>query len=72
MNYTNTSLSPAAALSKDRSAGKSEMQHRHFATIATCLVNMKATRAVCEQWADELAPTNPRFERARFLKTCGY
>lgn len=65
-------LSPEAATRKDRMAGKSEMQHRHFATIATILRNMAATRAVCEHWADELAPTNARFDRKRFLTACGW
>lgn len=65
-------LSTQAALSKDRRTGKSEMQHRHFATIATILVNLKASRKTCEQWADELEPTNHAFDRNRFLRACGY
>lgn len=64
-------LKPAAALSKDRTTGKSDLQHRHFATIATILVNLKANRKTCEAWADELAPCNPQFDRARFLRACG-
>lgn len=65
-------LSTTAALSKDKTTGKSEMQHRHFATVAAILVNLKADKDTCEAWADELAPTNPKFDRARFLAACGY
>lgn len=65
-------LSPTAALNKDRTTGKAEMQHRHFATIAAILTNMKADKATCERWASELAPTNGNFDRTRFLRACGY
>lgn len=30
-----------------------------------------AVRAIAEAFATELATTNPRFDRARFLKACG-
>lgn len=65
-------LKPDAALSKDRNTGKSDLQHRHFATIATILVNLGADRKTCEDWADELRPCNPNFDRARFLRACGH
>lgn len=65
-------LKPAAALNKDRTTGKDALQHRHFATIATCLRNMSADLATCERWADELAGTNPNFDRRRFLAACGH
>lgn len=63
-------LTVETAFRKDINVGKSGMEHRHFATIATILRNMSASREVCETWADELAPTNPRFDRRRFLKAC--
>lgn len=65
-------LTVEAATRKDANAGKSEMQHRHFATIATILTNMNADRETCERWADELAPTNYKFDRRRFLRACGH
>ncbi len=63
-------LTIESALRKDRTAGKSGMEHRHFATIATILRNMQADRMTCETWADELAPTNSNFDRRRFLRAC--
>ena len=65
-------LTDEAATRKDRTTGKSEMQHRHFATIAAILSNMNADRETCERWADELAPTNYKFDRRRFLRACGH
>lgn len=65
-------LKADAALRKDKNTGKADMQHRHFATIAEILVNMEADKATCERWADELAPTNWKFDRKRFLAACGY
>ena len=65
-------LKPETATRKDLRTGKDSLQHRHFATIATCLRNMDADEATCERWADELRPTNPKFDRARFLAACGY
>lgn len=65
-------LTDEAATRKDRNTGKSEMQHRHFATIAVILSNMNADRETCERWADELAPTNYMFDRRRFLRACGH
>lgn len=63
-------LKPAAATRKDLMTGKSEMQHRHFATIATCLRNMRADDATIREWANELMPTNPRFDPCRFTAAC--
>lgn len=65
-------LTNESATRKDITAGKAGMEHRHFATIATILRNIGADGATCERWADELAPTNPRFDRARFLRACGF
>lgn len=64
-------LKPDAAARKDLTTGKDTLQHRHLATIATCLRNMNADAATVARWADELAPTNPKFDRARFIKACG-
>jgi len=61
-------LTERAALNKDTTTGKADMQHRHFATIATILRNMGADRETVERWADELVPTNPRFDRRRFIR----
>lgn len=65
-------LTDDAALRKDRNTYKADFQHRHFATIATILRNMDADKATCERWADELAPTNWKFDRRRFLRACGF
>ena len=65
-------LSIKAATRKDERAGKSEMQHRHFATVATILrmlpLETYTQEIVVKHFADELATTNPRFDRTRFLK----
>jgi hypothetical protein len=61
-------LKPDAALRKDLNAGKDTLQHRHFATIATILRNIGADTATVEAFADELRGTNPKFDRARFLR----
>ena len=71
-------LKPAAALRKDKTnAFASSMEHRHFATIAAILKSLhsvggESTRTwVAEYFANELASTNPRFDRRRFLTACG-
>ena len=76
-------LTQTAAARKDARNAKSEMQHRHFATVAAILANapdftkhnsgnpIGAHRQLCRYFADELAETNPRFDRDRFLKACG-
>ena len=67
-------LSTAAATRKDKTTGKSEMQHRHFATVAAIIASLphgaKIQRQVAEHFADELATTNDRFDRRRFLQAC--
>ena len=74
-------LSEKAATAKDKRTGKADMQHRHFATVATILsritcygpdgaISTEAHKQLCERFADELAGTNPRFDRARFLAAC--
>lgn len=78
-------LSQKAANCKDLNADKGEMQRRHFATIATTIRNIPdylpldgmpgvvapiSRQAIAEHFANELAATNPRFDRARFLAAC--
>lgn len=66
-------LSLKAELAKDVKAGLGEMQHRHFATIATILREIPDdmfSRAIANHFADRLAETNPRFNRQRFLSAC--
>ena len=64
-------LTTQAATRKDLSTGLSEMQHRHFATVATIIrglpEHMNKTR-IAEHFACELAKTNPRFDRERFMR----
>jgi hypothetical protein len=72
-------LTQSAAHGKDR--GKlGDMQHRHFATVATIISALDCTgydaepealRAdIAKQFALRLADTNPRFDRERFLRAC--
>lgn len=66
-------LTTTAALRKDRSHATAEMgdlQHRHFSVIAGILRELNASPDYCEQWADRLRHTNPRFDRDRFLRAC--
>lgn len=69
-------LSPEAAARKDKTmpSGREVMQHRHFAVIADIISNLphgaKIRRQVAEHFADELASTNPKFNRRRFLQAC--
>ena len=75
-------LKPDAALRKDQTGAKypATLQHRHFAVIAGILASLDRDshglsagqhRDICETFADELAGTNPNFDRARFLTACG-
>jgi hypothetical protein len=73
-------LTPESAARKDRAQPSGDaMQHRHFATIAAIIRNRFGERQTSTEWtqddianafADELARTNPRFDRARFLRAC--
>lgn len=67
-------LTTKSAHRKDITTGLAEMQHRHFATVATIIRGMPAdvygTEQVAEIFADRLAWTNPNFNRARFLAAC--
>jgi hypothetical protein len=73
-------LAYLAARRKDARTGKADLQHRHFATIATIIADQRRgalprSKADIDSWAytfaNELASTNPRFDRARFLSACG-
>lgn len=69
-------LTTEAALRKDKTNAASQMQHRHFATIAGILANMPARWSqrrldIINHFANGLQHTNPRFDRARFLRACG-
>ena len=75
-------LSTAAALRKDKTDAVSGMEHRHFATVAAIIANMPTVhngeqgfvdvrQDVAYHFANGLARTNPRFDRARFLTACG-
>jgi hypothetical protein len=48
------------------------MEHRHFATIATIVSQLADDMrpAVAHVFARELADTNPKFDRKRFLAAC--
>lgn len=66
-------LKSETAMRKDVNSGLGEMQHRHFATIATIIRAMPDdlfSRGVANHFAEMLKETNPRFDRARFLKAC--
>lgn len=74
-------LTKDTAHRKDLNAGIGDMQHRHFATIATIIREMDqglipcseaATRKfVAMQFAERLRATNSNFDRRRFLLACG-
>lgn len=70
-------LTAESAARKDKTnAGHATFEHRHFASLADMLArlhsvgNEKNRTWVCDYFAGELARTNPRFDRARFLKAC--
>ena len=66
-------LTIKSANRKDIRTGKADLQHRHFCTIAAIIRRLpdaghRADMAL--HFADELATTNPRFDRERFLAAC--
>ena len=74
-------LSEQAALNKDKRNAMSDMQHRHFATVAYIINRMEKVSNqehgfidirddVADHFAAMLGRTNPRFDRARFLAAC--
>lgn len=74
-------LTANAALAKDRTNARgTTMEHRHFATIAAIIAGLPdggddyagdIRGETAAHFAAELAATNPRFDRARFLRACG-
>lgn len=78
-------LTIESAARKDRTAERATFQHRHFATIADILKRrfkepnsyqlracILSPRDVAEVFADELGATNPKFDRDRFMRACGF
>ena len=69
-------LTPESAARKDRTmpSGRAVMQHRHFAVIADIIRGLKihepSLSHVIKHFADELATTNPKFDRTRFIRAC--
>ncbi len=72
-------LTSQSATRKDKRTGIADMQHRHFTTIAAIIVDLERVtdlsaddrREVAITFAINLAKTNPKFDRARFLRACG-
>lgn len=71
-------------LSKDAASRKdagtlANLEHRHFATIATIIKMLPVDapdakgfrEGIARHFADELPRTNPKFDQARFLRACG-
>lgn len=69
-------LTAQAALNKDQRAAPALMQHRHYATIAQIIRDMRdylqgdSHARVIEHFANSLARTNTNFNRARFIAAC--
>jgi hypothetical protein len=74
-------LTKESAARKDKNSAGCELQHRHSATIAAIIKRMAKVSNqehgfidirddVADHFADELANTNPRFDRERFLAAC--
>ena len=67
-------LTTEAATRKDRRTGLSDMQHRHFATVAEIIWSSFSDRGtyskedIAREFADRLKATNPKFDRKRFLR----
>lgn len=67
-------LTLKAATNKDRAQPVSaKFEHRHFAEIARIIRSMPldvARESAMDTFAAELARTNPRFDRTRFVCAC--
>ena len=67
-------LTTKSAYKKDLTSGVSKMEHRHFATIAAIIRETEwseiARSEVERVFSDRLSETNPRFDRARFIRAC--
>lgn len=70
-------LTTESAARKDKTnAHATTFEHRHFARLAAILADMpirwgQRRGDVINHFADQLANTNPRFDRRRFLAACG-
>lgn len=73
-------LTNESAIRKDKTSGTSAtLEHRHFAFIAATIeampdhaASLRAQKRSCAlAFADACASSNPRFDRARFLRACG-
>ena len=69
-------LSTDAASRKDAIANVGVLQHRHFAAISKVIACLEPSREyspdeITAYFAQALRATNPRFDRARFLRACG-
>lgn len=67
-------LTKDTAHRKDLNAGIGDMQHRHFATIATIIretSNEAHKQYMAEVFAARLPATNSNFDKRRFLLACG-
>jgi len=71
-------LSTNAAKNKDLRNVGSEMQHRHFATVAGIIRNLNGSmskedvKLVAEHFSADLKNTNAKFDKKRFLAACGF
>lgn len=65
-------LTTKSASRKDRTTRLADMEHRHFATIATFIreAPLRFPEDLACYFAERLAETNPNFDRARFLRAC--
>lgn len=83
--FHGTKMTDDAAIQKDRTqpSGSQVMQHRHFAEIARIIREMDKVNNqehgfidvredVAEHFAANLARTNDRFDRRRFMIACGF
>lgn len=67
-------LTIETALRKDRTMPTAaNLQHRHFAWIAATIAEMPRAYkgAVAMHFAIACGKTNPKFDRARFMRACG-
>lgn len=68
-------LTIESATRKDQTSGNgATLEHRHFAFIAATIKELspKYREAVALHFADACRYSNPRFDRARFMRACGF
>lgn len=65
-------LTTESALRKDRTNANSTLEHRHFATIAAIIAELRDEdrQAMADFFVERLRGTNPRFDRRRFMLAC--